>query len=103
MNRMTAAGSALAPGQHGERQADVAGVVEQHRRHQRLRLDADQLGNRPGEQAAGGKHQKAAQRQRRVGRQIEGLAGHRREDQGRHEDVHVQPVGDRHFRLVLAA
>ena len=51
------------PGQHGQRQADVAGVVEQHWRHQRLWLHPDQPGNWPGEQATGRQHEKTAQRQ----------------------------------------
>jgi hypothetical protein len=64
---------------------------------------ADQPGKRPGEQAAGRQHEKTAQRQRPVGQQIEGFAGHRGEDQRRHENIHVQPVGHRHFRLVVTS
>ena len=43
------------------------------------------------------------QRQRRVGPPGRRTCRPSRQRPSRHEDIHVQPIGDRHFRLVLAA
>ena len=93
----------LPPGQQRQRQTDVAGVIEQHRRHQGFCRHTAQAGKWPGQQPTAHQQQERAQGKRRIGRQIKGLARHGGKDQGGHEHIHVQAVGHRHFRLVPTA
>jgi len=90
----------LAEGQHRQGQAHVAGVVEHHRRQEGLRIDLQQARQRPGQGARTEDHRDAADGQRLVGHQVEGFSGQRGEHQRRHEDIHVELVGERHVGLV---
>ena len=89
--------------QHGQRQAQVAAVVEHHRRHEGVRVIAEEPGRSPGENARPEHDEDAAADERQVAEDVKILRRHRREDEQREKEVDAQLVDPAHIGLAQSA